>query len=310
MDALASPVQVAAFLTALSMKGERIEAVTGAARSMRKHAAFIDAGPGPVIDTCGTGGDGADTFNISTTAAFVAAGAGVTVAKHGNRGVSSKCGSADVLSALGVNIDAEPAVMEQAIREGGIGFLFAPRVHPAMKNVAAIRRELKVRTLFNMLGPLTNPAGAGGQLLGVYSPALTEMFAGALKELGCRRAMVVHGNDGLDEISCCDSTRVSELRDGVIKTYELFPEMLIGTTYPMTEIKGGNPADNARILRAVLDGSEMGAPRAVTLLNAAAAIVVGEKADDISAGLKLAEQSLASGAALKKLELLIEASQS
>ena len=310
MSGSATPAQVGGFLVALRMKGERIEQVTGAARSMRRHATFVDAGPGPVIDTCGTGGDGADTFNISTTAAFVAAGAGVTVAKHGNRSVSSKCGSADVLAALGFNLEADAAVMEQSIRENGIGFLFAQKMHPSMKNVAPIRRELGVRTLFNMLGPLTNPAGAGGQLLGVFSPVLTEMFAGVLKELGCRRAMVVYGNDGLDEITCTTSTRVSELRDGVIRTYELFPEMLIGASYEADEIKGGDPVCNAAITRAILDGSEKGAPRAITLLNAAAAIVVGEKADTLHDGIKLAEKSLDSGAALKKLELLIEASRS
>jgi len=310
MGGTASPALVGAFLVALRMKGERIDEVTGAARSMRRHAAFIDAGPGPVIDTCGTGGDGADTFNISTIAALVAAGAGITVAKHGNRSVSSKCGSADVLAALGFNLDAGPEVMEHSIRENGIGFLFAQKMHPSMKNVAPIRRDLGIRTLFNMLGPLTNPAGAGGQLLGVFSPVLTEMFAGVLKELGCRRAMVVYGNDGLDEITCTTSTRVSELRDGTIKTYELFPEMLIGGTYDASEIKGGDPACNAQIIRSILDGSEKGAPRAITLLNAAAAIVVGEKAENLHDGIKLAEQSIDSGSAMRKLELLIEASRS
>ena len=308
MEGMATPAQVGAFLVALRMKGEKIEEVAGAARAMRRHAAFIDAGPGPVIDTCGTGGDGADTFNISTTAAFIAAGAGVTVAKHGNRGVSSKCGSADVLAALGFNLEVTPAVMEHSIRENGIGFLFAQKMHPAMKNVGPIRRELGVRTIFNMLGPLTNPAGASGQLLGVFSPALTEMFAGVLKELGCRRAMVVHGADGLDEITCTATTRISELRDGVIKTYELFPEMVLGASYDASEIKGGEAEFNAGILRSILDGSETGAPRAIALLNAAAAIVVGEKADTLPDGLKLAEQALDSGAAQKKLQLLIEAS--
>jgi len=309
MGGNSSPAQVGAFLAALRMKGERIEELTGAARVMRRHAAFIDTGAQTVIDTCGTGGDGADTFNISTTAAFIAAGAGITVAKHGNKSVSSKCGSADVLAALGFNLDAEPVVMEQSIQENGIGFLFAPKVHPAMRSVAGIRKELGIRTIFNMLGPLTNPAGASGQVLGVFSPVMTEMFAAALKSLGCRRAFVVHGNDGLDEITCSTTTRVSELRDGVVKTYELFPEMYVGNTYPPAAIRGGDPTVNARMLRAVLDGSDRGAPRAVALLNAAAAIIVGEKADNMEAGVKLAEQSLDSGAALHKLELLIEASK-
>lgn len=306
----ATPAQIGAFLVAMRIKGESVEEITGAARSMRRHAAFIDVGGRSVIDTCGTGGDGADTFNISTTACFVAAGAGVAVAKHGNRGVSSKCGSADVLAQLGFNLDVEPAVMEQSIQEHGIGFLFAPRVHPAMKNVMGVRRELKTRTIFNMLGPLTNPANASGQLLGVFSPALTETFAMTLKALGCRRAMVVHGNDGLDEISCCASTRVSELRDGNVKTYELFPEILTGQLHEPGEIKGGDPQRNAAITMAVLDGTETGAPRTVVLLNAAAAIVVGEKADNMNDALKMAAESIDSGAALLKLQQLVKASRS
>jgi len=310
MKGEAAAAQIGAFLAALRMKGERIEELTGAARVMRRHAAFIDTGAKTVIDTCGTGGDGADTFNISTTAALIAAGAGITVAKHGNRSVSSKCGSADVLAALGFNLDVEPVIMEQSIQENGIGFLFAPKVHPAMRNVAGIRKELGIRTIFNMLGPLTNPAGASGQVLGVFSPVMTEMFAAALKSLGCRRAMVVHGNDGLDEITCSTTTRVSELRDGVVKTYELFPEMYVGNTYPLSAIKGGDPALNAQIMKSVLDGSEKGAPRAVALLNAAAAIVAGEKADNMEAGFKMAEAALDSGAALNKLEILIKASKS
>ena len=305
-----TPAQIGAFLVALRMKGERIEELTGAAKIMRRHAAFIDAGAKSVIDTCGTGGDGADTFNISTTAAFIAAGAGIIVAKHGNRSVSSKCGSADVLAALGFNLDAEPVVMEQSIQENGIGFLFAPKIHPAMRNVAGIRKELGIRTIFNMLGPLTNPAGASGQLLGVFSPVMTEMFAAALKALGCRRAMVVHGNDGLDEITCSTTTRVSELRDGIVKTYELFPEMYVDNTYPLSAIRGGDPAVNAKMMMAVLDGSDRGAPRAVALLNAAAAVVIGEKAENMEDGIKLATEALDSGAALAKLELLIKASKS
>lgn len=309
MSGAATPVMMSAFLIALKMKGECIDEITGAAGIMRRHAASIDAGASTVIDTCGTGGDGADTFNISTTSAFVAAGAGITVAKHGNRSVSSRCGSADVLAALGFNLDVDPVTMEQSIQENGIGFLFAPHVHPAMKNVMAVRRELKVRTVFNMLGPLTNPAGASGQVLGVFAPELTEMFAQVLKALGCRRALVVHGNDGLDEISCTTSTRITELRDGIIKTYEFYPEMLIGDTFSAEEIKGGDAQENAAITKAILDGSERGAPRSVVLLNSAAAIIAGEKADRMEDALKLAEESIDSGAALQKLEALVEASK-
>jgi len=202
MQGEATPAQIAGFITALRLKGETVEEVTGAAASMRHHATYIDAGARTVIDTCGTGGDGANTFNISTTTAFVAAGAGISVAKHGNRAVSSKCGSADVLMALGVKVDADPAVMEQCLQENGIGFLFAPKMHPAMKYAIGPRRELGIRTIFNMLGPLTNPAAATGQVLGVFAPELTEMFANVLNALGSRRALVVHGSDGLDEITC------------------------------------------------------------------------------------------------------------
>ena len=302
----ATPAQIAGFITALRMKGETVLEVTGAAASMRHHATFIDAGARSVVDTCGTGGDRSNTFNISTATAFVTAGAGVCVAKHGNRAVSSQCGSADVLDALGVNLDADPFVMEQCLQENGIAFLFAPRMHPAMKYAIGPRRELGIRTIFNMLGPLTNPAGATGQVLGVFAPELTEMFAHVLRELGCRRAYVVHGLDGLDEITCTDATRVTELRDGDVKTSELLPEMLVGHTYDPDALAGGIPEKNAGILKNVLSG-EAGGPRDVVLLNAAAAIVAGEKADRLEEGLELARDSIDSGAALAKLETLIEA---
>lgn len=305
----ATDAQIGAFLMALRMKGETPEEVASAAAVMRRHATLIDAGGRSVVDTCGTGGDGSGTFNISTTTAFVAAGAGVTVAKHGNRAVTSKCGSADVLAELGFNLAVDPLAMEQCIQENGIGFLFAPNLHPAMKHVMPARRQLGIRTIFNMLGPLTNPAGATGQVLGVFAPELTEMFAHALQDLGCRRAYVVHGEDGLDEITCTGSTRVSELRDGKVRTYDLAPELLIGDTFPIEELAGGDAAANAKILRGVLDGSLAGAPRAVVLLNAAAAIVAGDQADTLDQGLKLAARSIDSGAALGKLELLIRESQ-
>ncbi|MFA6713974.1 MAG: anthranilate phosphoribosyltransferase [Victivallaceae bacterium] len=310
MHGEASGVQMAAMLIALRMKGESISEVTGAAQAMRHNAVFIDAGAGTVVDTCGTGGDGANTFNISTTAAFVTAGAGVTVAKHGNRSSSSMCGSADVLAALGFNLDVDPVVMEHSIQNNGIGFLFAPRMHPAMKHVMPVRRELKLRTLFNILGPLTNPAGATGQVIGVFGPALTELFAEVLKNLGARRAFIVYGQDGLDEITCTQTTRVTELRDGVIKTYELYPEMLVGQSYDAEDLAGGDAETNAAITRNILAGERHDGARATVLMNAAAAIVAGEKADSLEDGIKLAEQSIDSGAAMEKLNLLIEASNS
>ncbi|MCK5804282.1 MAG: anthranilate phosphoribosyltransferase, partial [Lentisphaeria bacterium] len=285
MSGEATDAQIAGFLVALRIKGETVGEVSAAAAVMRRHATYIDAGAQSVVDTCGTGGDGAHTFNISTATAFVTAGTGICVAKHGNRAVTSKCGSADVLAALGFDLECGPYVMEQCIQEHGIGFLFAPSMHPAMKHVMPARKQLKIRTIFNMLGPLTNPAAATGHVLGVFAPELTEVFAEVLNALGCRRAFVVHGEDGLDEITCTGSTRISELRDGQVKTYQFAPEMLIGETFDIEDLAGGDPNENARILRAVLDGSEKGARRMVVLLNAAAAIVAGEKADTMNDGL-------------------------
>jgi len=310
MQGNATDVQIAAMLIALRMKGESISEVTGAARTMRDNAVFIDAGTGIVVDTCGTGGDGANTFNISTTAAFVVAGAGVKVAKHGNRSSSSMCGSADVLAALGFNLEVDPVLMEQSIQNNGIGFLFAPRMHPAMKHVMPVRRELKLRTIFNILGPLTNPAGASGQVIGVFAPALTELFAEVLKNLGTRRAFIVHGQDGLDEITCSETTRVTELRDGIIKTYELYPEMLVGQTFEPEDLAGGDAEINAKITLDILKNARHDGARAVVVLNAAAAIVAGEKVDTMEEAVKLAEESIDSGAALEKMNKLIEASNS
>jgi len=300
--------QIGAFLAALRMKGVTRPELVGAARMLRRSAAFIDCGQRDVVDVVGTGGDGSNSFNISTASAFVAAGAGVTVAKHGNRAASSRCGSADVLAALGYNLDAPVPVIENAIAEIGIGFLFAAKLHPMLANVAVIRRELKIRTIFNMLGPLCNPAGAKAIVLGVYSPELTELFAGTLHELGVRRAMVVHGMEGIDEISCCGPTRVTELKDGEIRTGELLPELLIGECYDPAEIAGGTPAENAVILRSVLDGSRRGGARASVLLNAGATIYVAGGAPTLLEGIRCAEESIDSGAALNKLERLIEAS--
>ncbi len=310
MHGNATNVQIAAMLIALRMKGESISEVTGAAQTMRENAVFIDGGTGTVVDTCGTGGDGANTFNISTTAAFVVAGAGVKVAKHGNRSSSSMCGSADVLAALEFNLDVDAVIMEQSIQNNGIGFLFAPKMHPAMKHVMPVRRELKLRTIFNILGPLTNPAGASGQVIGVFSPALTELFAEVLKNLGSRRAFIVHGHDGLDEITCTETTRVTELRDGIIKTYELYPEMLVGQTFDSEDLAGGDANTNAAITLEILKGERHDGARAVVILNAAAAIVAGEKVDTLEEAIKLAEKSIDSGAALDKMNKLIEASNS
>ncbi len=309
MEGEATDAQKGAFLAALRMKGETVQELAGAASSMRQHATFIDAGFRSVVDTCGTGGDGADTFNISTATAFVTAGAGVTVAKHGNRAVSSVCGSADVLAQLGVNIEAEADVIEECIQEHGIGFLFAPRMHPAMKNVASSRRELGIRTIFNMLGPLTNPAGATGQVLGVFSPELTETFAYVLRDLHAHRAYIVHGHDGLDEISAADLTRVSELNQGRVTTYDISPEMLLGGFADPADYAGGDPSYNATLLRQVLSGENKDGATQIVLMNAAAAIAAGDAADGIEDGLEKARESINSGAAEEKLQRLIEATQ-
>jgi len=295
--------QVGAFMAALATKGETFEELAGAAQAMRRKALRIEAPGQTVVDTCGTGGDGANTFNISTTTAFVVAGCGVTVAKHGNRSVSSQCGSADLLENLGINLSTTPEIVEEAIAEIGIGFLFAPLYHGAMKYAMTARKEVGVRSIFNMLGPLTNPAGANCQLLGVYAPQLTEMFAEALKMLGSRRAFVVHGHDGLDEISVCASTRLAELSDGQIRTYDISPEQFFGEAADPQDLIGGDPALNAEITRGVL-GGEKGARRNVILLNAAAALVAAGKAPDFSAGIRLAEEAIDSGAAAGKLEAL------
>lgn len=309
MDGAATPAQIAAFMTALRIKGETVEEVTGAARIMRQKATRIDARSSVVVDTCGTGGDGSNTFNISTTAAFVVAAAGLIVAKHGNRAVSSGCGSADVLEALGVKIDAAPEIVEECLQQIGIGFLFAPRLHGAMKHAIGPRREIGIRTIFNMLGPLTNPAGATAQLIGVYDPKLTEMFAGVLKNLGTKRAFVVHGADGLDEATVTGETRVSELKEGLVTTYNIDPMELFGRISDAADLRGGNAEANARITTEILSG-EPGARREIVVLNAALAIVAGGKAGTIHEGIAVAEACIDSGAARKKLQALIEHSHS
>jgi len=309
MDGKATSAQIAAFITALRIKGETVEEVTGAARIMRRKATRIDARSPVIVDTCGTGGDGRNTFNISTTAAFVVAAAGLTVAKHGNRAVSSGCGSADVLEALGVNIDAGPEIVEECIQQAGIGFLFAPRLHGAMKHAIGPRREIGIRTVFNMLGPLTNPAGATSQLIGVYDPGLTEMFAGALKNLGTKRAFVVHGADGLDEATVTGETRVSELNDGLVRTYNINPVEIFGETFPGEALAGGDAAVNAEITRGVLSGQD-GPARKIVLLNAALAIVAGGRAETLRGGVAIAEECIDTGAAAKRLQALIEMTHS
>ncbi len=304
MSGDATEAQIGALMAGLATKGETFSELAGAARAMRRKATRIQVTAQTVVDTCGTGGDHAFTFNISTTAALVVAGCGVTVAKHGNRSVSSKCGSADLLEALGVRLDVAPELVEEAIREIGIGFLFAPLYHGAMRHAAKPRRELGIRSIFNMLGPLTNPAGANCQLLGVYAPELTEMFAQALRLLGARRALVVHGHDGLDEISVCAPTRVSELKDGAIRTFDLTPEQLLGRQARREDIEGGDPTVNAHITRSILDG-EKGPRRDVTVINAAAALIAAGVAEDFPQAIRLAEASIDEKKAAGKLEALI-----
>jgi anthranilate phosphoribosyltransferase len=309
MEGEATPAQIGALITALRMKGETVEEVTGAARIMRQKATRVNACATTIVDTCGTGGDKLNTFNISTTTAFVVAAAGIIVAKHGNRAVSSGCGSADVLESLGVNISVDQEIVEECIQQIGIGFLFAPKLHGAMKYAIGTRREIGIRTIFNMLGPLTNPAGATAQLLGVYDPKLTEMFADVLKNMRTKRAFVVHGSDGLDEVTITGETRVAELKDGIIRTYNIHPKDYVGKIYPLEDIRGGDPAVNAQITRDVLSGKS-GACRDVVLMNTALAIVAGEKAADMKEGVKVAADCIDSGAAVKKLQALIEMSNS
>ena len=310
MEGQATPAQIGAFMTALRLKGETSEEVTGAARVMRQKATRIDARSSTIIDTCGTGGDGRNTFNISTTAAFVVAAAGLTVAKHGNRAVSSGCGSADVLEALGVNIDAQPEIVEECVQQLGIGFLFAPKLHGAMKYAIGPRREIGIRTIFNMLGPLTNPAGATCQLIGVYDAKLTEMFATVLKNLGTKRAFIVHGADGLDEATITGETRVAELREGEVIAYNLDPTDLFGDVVPHADLRGGDAAANARITTDILTGMDRGIRRRIVVLNAALAIVAGGRAESLREGIEVAEACIDEGGARRKLQGLIEMSNS
>ena len=304
MSGAASPEDIVRFLKALRDKGETVEEITGAAKAMREKSLRIDAGKG-LIDTCGTGGTGINTFNISTAAAFVVAGSGVKVAKHGNRSASGHCGSADVLEALGVKIELGPEAVRKSILESGIGFMYAPLFHSAMKHAAKPRKDIGGRTIFNILGPLSNPAGATGQVVGVYDEKLTQTLAKVLKKLGSKRAIVVHGSDGLDEITITGETSIAELKDGKIRTYKLSPEDLGLNRAQLKDIKGGSAAENAEVLLSVLKGKE-GPAKDIVLLNAAAALVVASKAADLKDGIKIAGRSINSGAALKKLGRLKE----
>jgi anthranilate phosphoribosyltransferase len=304
-DGDATPAQVGAFLASLRLKGETVDEITGAAEVMRARADRVHVAREVFVDTCGTGGDGRSTFNISTGAAFVVAGAGVTVAKHGNRAVSSKAGSADVLAALGVNVEAPKEVVERCIDEVGIGFLFAPRLHPAFKAVAGIRRELGVRTVFNLLGPLANPAGARHQVMGVFEPRWVPVLGGVLSALGAVHAFVVHG-EGLDEIAVTGMTHVCEVKGGACERYAVLPEDLGLPRRPESEIAGGDAERNAAILRDVMAGQK-GAPRDAVLANAAAALVAAGAAKDLREGIRLGERSIDGGAAAEKLRRLVAA---
>jgi anthranilate phosphoribosyltransferase len=304
MDGRASDIQKSALLVALRMKGETADEITGAAMAMRERVTPLTVDGDRIVDTCGTGGDGRGTFNVSTVAAIVAAGAGASVAKHGNRAVSSACGSADVLKELGVHIDLDAPRMSEVLRRAGISFLFAPKLHPAMGAVMGVRRELGVRTMFNVLGPLTNPAFARRQVLGVYADHLVDVLAEVLLALGAVHAMVVHSRDGLDEISVSAPTRVCEVIDGTIRGYEVTPRDFGVDEHALDEVSGGDAAANARITRAIL-GGEAGARADIVALNAGAALYVSGAAASVAEGVVMARAAIASGAALRKLEELI-----
>jgi anthranilate phosphoribosyltransferase len=319
MSGRATPAQIGSFITALRLKGETIAEITGAARVMRSKATRIEIDDSlvsidrddinldleTIVDTCGTGGDGTNTFNVSTTTAFVVAGCGLRVAKHGNRSVSSQCGSADVIESLGVNLEVPPKVVNECLRRVGIGFLYAPALHGAMKYAIGPRREIGIRSIFNILGPLTNPAGANVQVLGVYDKQLTSVLAEVLNRLGSRSAFVVHGEDSLDEISITGRTFVSELRNGQVSSYTIEPEDFGITRASINDIKGGNAEKNAGIVLNVLQG-EAGARRDIVLLNAAAALVAAGRADNFQEGISQAAHAIDSGQAIAKLDSLRE----
>jgi anthranilate phosphoribosyltransferase len=309
MQGKASQAQIGAFLLALHMKGETADEIAAFARVMRENAITVKPVTGRMlVDTCGTGGDGAQTFNISTASAIVAAGAGCPVVKHGNRGMSSRCGSADVLTALGVKLSIDPEVQADIVGRVGIAFFFAPMYHPAMKHVMTARQEIGCRTVFNILGPLANPAGAQAQVLGVYHPALTGTLAEVLRILGLSRAMVVHGS-GLDEITTTGETVIAELRYGEVRTYTIRYDTFGIAPAHLQDLAGGDPRDNARIIRTILEG-ERGAARDIVLMNAGAAIYVGGMAQDLHEGIRLAAVSIDSGSASARLDALVDATRS
>ena len=308
MSGEATPAQFGAFVTALRLKGETVDEIAGMAQVMREHSLHVEV-DGALVDTCGTGGDGSGTFNISTTAAFVAAGAGAKVAKHGNRAMSSSSGSADVLEALGANIDLTPESVARCINETGFGFMFAQGFHPSMRFAAGPRREIGIRTVFNILGPLTNPAGAGAQVIGVADATMASKMASALSRLGSARALVVHGNDGLDEITIADSTSVWELRDGSVSEYDISPAELGVNRSPLSEVQASNSEASAGLLREVLDG-KAGPARDVVLLNAAAALLAGDIVETLLDGVQSAADSIDSGSAKARLESFVALSQS
>ena len=308
LDGGAPISQIAALLVAWRIKGETPDEIAGAAQALRARADKVVVSLDRLIDTCGTGGDGSHTFNISTASAFVAAAAGARVAKHGNRAVSSRCGSADVLAALGVEVELSPNAVAGCIEECGIGFLFAPSHHAAMRHVAPVRKELGLRTLFNLVGPLANPAGARRQLLGVYASHLVPVLARTLVELGTDRAFVVHGEGGLDEISTSGPTRVAEVRGGLVRELTLFPEELGIERAPLEALRGGEAAENAALLRAALSG-EKGARRSAVVLNAGAALAAAGVCEEIAEGVRLAEKTIDSGAALACVDKLVAAAR-
>jgi anthranilate phosphoribosyltransferase len=305
MTGAATPAQFGAYVTALRMKGETVDEIAGMARVMREKSSRIEI-DGPLLDTCGTGGDASGSFNVSTCAAFVAAGAGARVAKHGNRAMTSQCGSADVLEALGAKIDLTPDQVKACIERAGIGFMFAQGFHPAMKYVAPLRREIGIRTVFNLLGPLTNPAGAHMQVLGVARAQLVEKLAAVLARLGSHRALVVHGDDGFDEFSITGPSTVTELAEGVLSTFRVAPEDVGLQRHDISYLRGGTPEQNATELKLVLDGAP-GPLRDFTLINAAAALVAWGAAPDLRAGVPLAARSIDSGAAAEKLAAFVNA---
>lgn len=303
MDGEATPAQIASFITGLAMRGETVEEITGFARAMREHAVAITPRVDHVVDVVGTGGDRLNTFNISTTTSFVVAGAGGHVAKHGNRAASSRSGSADVLEALGINISAPPEVVQACVEEIGVGYLFAPQFHPAFKHAVVPRREIAIRTVFNILGPLTNPARARRYLMGVSGPAYTEVMAKVLGGLGGERALVVHGEDGMDEISLSAATRVSDMDAGEVRTYTITPEEFGFERAPLEALRGGTAQENAEISVEILQGGR-GPRRDIVVLNAGAALVAAGLAETVADGIDLAAHSIDSGAAYAKLEAL------